>query len=128
VKQLGINQPKISALSNYRLEGFSVERLLHFLNAPDRDIEIVIHHNPQGRRSGRILVTAAESRLQRPKATSCSGHVQRLHPPEIGNPMCFAPGREAFDVAKIGAARVRVANVGSEKFSATQCCARIRGR
>jgi predicted XRE-type DNA-binding protein len=68
-QQLGINQPKISALSNYRLEGFSVERLLHFLNALDRDIEIVIRHKPQGRRSGRILVTAAESRPQRPKAS-----------------------------------------------------------
>jgi hypothetical protein len=34
----GINQPKISALSNYRFEGFSVERLMHLLNALDQDI------------------------------------------------------------------------------------------
>jgi predicted XRE-type DNA-binding protein len=27
---LRINQPNISALANYRLEGFSVERLMHF--------------------------------------------------------------------------------------------------
>jgi predicted XRE-type DNA-binding protein len=33
---LDSNQPKISALVNYRLEGFSVERLMHFLNALDR--------------------------------------------------------------------------------------------
>jgi predicted XRE-type DNA-binding protein len=39
---LDINQPKISALVNYRLEGFSVERLMQFLNALDRDVEIVI--------------------------------------------------------------------------------------
>jgi Helix-turn-helix domain len=32
-RRLGINQPKVSALANYRLEGFSVERLMHFLNA-----------------------------------------------------------------------------------------------
>ncbi len=30
---LDINQPKISALVNYRLDGFSVERLMRFLNA-----------------------------------------------------------------------------------------------
>ncbi len=39
---LEVNQPKISALTNYRLDGFSVERLLRFLNALDRDVEIII--------------------------------------------------------------------------------------
>ncbi len=29
-KALGVNQPKISALLHYKLEGFSVERLMHF--------------------------------------------------------------------------------------------------
>jgi predicted XRE-type DNA-binding protein len=56
---LGINQPKISALKNYRLEGFSAERLMHFLNALDRDVEIVIRRKPRSRKAGRILVTAA---------------------------------------------------------------------
>ena len=55
---LEINQPKISALANYRLEGFSVERLLHFLNALGRDVEIVIR-KPRSRRPARITVTAA---------------------------------------------------------------------
>jgi predicted XRE-type DNA-binding protein len=54
---LDINQPKISALANYRLEGFSVERLMHFLNALDRDVEIVIRQKPRSRRSARIMVT-----------------------------------------------------------------------
>src|SRR5260370_6340917 len=27
---LGVNQPKVSALLHYKLEGFSVERLMHF--------------------------------------------------------------------------------------------------
>jgi predicted XRE-type DNA-binding protein len=31
--RLGLNQPKISALRNYKLEGFSMERLLALLNA-----------------------------------------------------------------------------------------------
>ncbi len=56
---LGINQPKISALANYQLEGFSVERLLRFLSALGRDVEIVVHRKPKSRRPGRILVTAA---------------------------------------------------------------------
>src|SRR5580658_11185783 len=56
---LDINQPKISALVNYRLEGFSVERLMNFLNALDRDVDIIIRRAPRSRRGGRILVTAA---------------------------------------------------------------------
>jgi predicted XRE-type DNA-binding protein len=56
-KVIGINQPKISALVNYRLEGFSVERLMHFLNALDRDVEIVIRQKPRSRRAARIVVT-----------------------------------------------------------------------
>lgn len=56
---LDINQPKISALSNYRLEGFSVERLMHFLTALDQDVEIIIRSKPHSRRSARIAVRAA---------------------------------------------------------------------
>lgn len=40
---LGVSQPKISALRNGRLEGFSIERLFSFLRALDQDIEIVVH-------------------------------------------------------------------------------------
>ena len=57
--KLGVNQPKISALSNYRLGGFSVERMMYFLNALDRDVEIVIRNKPGLRRPARIFVTAA---------------------------------------------------------------------
>jgi hypothetical protein len=56
---LRLNQPKISALANYRLEGFSVERLLRLLNALDRDIEIVIRRKRQTKRPGTIIVKAA---------------------------------------------------------------------
>jgi len=59
-RRLKINQPKISALSNYRLEGFSVERLMNFLTALDRDVDIVIRPSKQRTgRTGRIQVTAA---------------------------------------------------------------------
>jgi predicted XRE-type DNA-binding protein len=56
---LGINQPKISALSNFRLDGFSVERLMHFLTALDQDVEIVITRKVDAHRKARIVVTAA---------------------------------------------------------------------
>lgn len=39
---LGIDQPKVSALKNGRLGGFSIERLLSCLRALDRDIDIVV--------------------------------------------------------------------------------------
>ncbi len=57
--RLGINQPKVSALWNYKLEGFSVARLMHFLIALDRDIEILIRTRRRSRRAARIVVKAA---------------------------------------------------------------------
>ena len=41
-KVLGVNQPKISALLHYKLEGFSVERLMHFVTALKHDVVIEI--------------------------------------------------------------------------------------
>jgi predicted XRE-type DNA-binding protein len=58
-RRLKVNQPKVSALSNYQLDGFSVERLMNFLIALDRDVDIVIRRKPRSRRIGRIAVTAA---------------------------------------------------------------------
>jgi predicted XRE-type DNA-binding protein len=57
--KLGVNQPKASALANYKLDGFSVERLMTFLTALDQDVEIVIKKKPRSRPSGRISVVAA---------------------------------------------------------------------
>jgi predicted XRE-type DNA-binding protein len=54
--KLSINQPKVSALKNYRLEGFSVERLMGFLTALGSDIEIRIR-SPK-RTPGQITVEA----------------------------------------------------------------------
>ncbi len=56
---LKINQPKISALSHFKLEGFSVERLMTYLTALDRDVSIVIKKKPRSRASARISVIAA---------------------------------------------------------------------
>jgi predicted XRE-type DNA-binding protein len=49
----------VSALANYKLDGFSVERLMTFLTALDQDVEIVIRKKPRSRAAGRISVVAA---------------------------------------------------------------------
>lgn len=58
-EKLGVNQPKISALAHYKLDGFSVERLMNFLTALDQDVEIVIRRKPRSRSAARISVVAA---------------------------------------------------------------------
>ncbi len=60
-KRLGVNQPKVSALARYKLDGFSAERLMGFLTALDQDVEIVIRQKPRSRAAARILVMAAWS-------------------------------------------------------------------
>jgi predicted XRE-type DNA-binding protein len=56
---LGIDQPKVSALLRGKLSGFSTDRLLRFLMALDRDVEIVIKRKPRSRKHGelRVVVT-----------------------------------------------------------------------
>src|SRR5690606_2513800 len=39
---LGIPQPRVSALSRYRLNDFSVEKLMELLTLLDQDVEIMI--------------------------------------------------------------------------------------
>jgi predicted XRE-type DNA-binding protein len=54
---LGIDQPKISALLRGRLTGFSTDRLIRFLNALGRDVEIVIKPRPHAHSVGRLAVS-----------------------------------------------------------------------
>jgi predicted XRE-type DNA-binding protein len=58
-KRLGINQPKVSVLKNYKLSGFSAERLMGFLTALNCDIDIVIKKRPRSTKPGKIRVSAA---------------------------------------------------------------------
>lgn len=53
---LGIDQPKVSALTRGRLSGFSTARLLRFLNALGNDIEIVVKPKPENRSEAKITV------------------------------------------------------------------------
>lgn len=57
--KLGVTQPKVSALANYKLGGFSVERLMTFLTALDQDVKIVIKRKPRSRPAARITVIAS---------------------------------------------------------------------
>jgi len=57
---LHIPQPKVSALKNYRLDQFSVERLLAFLTALDQDVEIMIRPRQAPAGAGQISVLAVQ--------------------------------------------------------------------
>jgi len=50
-KILKIDQPKVSALSCGRLDDFSIERLIGFLNKLDHDVEIVVKKKPTRRKA-----------------------------------------------------------------------------
>ena len=54
---MGIDQPKVSHLLHGRLNGFSTDRLLTWLTALGRDVEIIVR-TPARRRPGRIRVHA----------------------------------------------------------------------
>jgi predicted XRE-type DNA-binding protein len=54
---LSLPQPKVSLLSRYKLEGFSVERLMTLLTLLDQDVEISIKRASQAH--GKIIVIAA---------------------------------------------------------------------
>ena len=55
---LGVPQPKVSALTNYRLDQFAVERLMQFLTALNQDVEIMIRPRANKRGTGHISVLA----------------------------------------------------------------------
>lgn len=57
---LNIPQPKVSALKNYRLDQFSVERLMEFLTALDQDVEIMIRPRSNAKEAGQISVLAVQ--------------------------------------------------------------------
>jgi predicted XRE-type DNA-binding protein len=56
---LGIDQPKVSALTRGRLTLFSIDRLLRFLVALGNDVDIVVKENSDGGTRGRLRLTAA---------------------------------------------------------------------
>jgi len=58
-KLLGIDQPRVSQLTRGLLRGFSIERLLRFLNMLDRDVIITLRQPAKGHQAGlRVMATA----------------------------------------------------------------------
>lgn len=53
---LATTQPNVSNLMNGRLAGLSLERLVRYLNALDRDVEIVVKRKPRSRKRSRLSV------------------------------------------------------------------------
>lgn len=60
-KIMGISQPKVSALKRRKLDGFSVERLIHFLNALGQDVDIIVKPKAGNRKQGAINVYQSTS-------------------------------------------------------------------
>lgn len=56
---IGIDQPKVSHILRGRLGGFSLERLMGFLTALGRDVEVVVRPAPKSRKRGRFHIAAA---------------------------------------------------------------------
>jgi predicted XRE-type DNA-binding protein len=54
--QMGLDQPKVSAILNGRLANFSSERLMRLLAALGQDIEIRVKAKPRNRTQGHIRV------------------------------------------------------------------------
>lgn len=71
-KVLGVTQPKVPAIKAFKLEGYSVERLMTFLTLLGRDVEIRITARHRSTRPGRIHVAgvtdAARTRPLLPRA------------------------------------------------------------
>ena len=76
-KVLGVTQPKVSALRNYKLAGFSVERLMNLLTALDQDVEIVIRPVSEPRVWGEGLLKAAGALADDPEFDAIMAEVQR---------------------------------------------------
>ena len=53
---LGVDQPKVSALKQGKLSGFSIERLIRFLLLLGRDVEITVKGKPRSRSAARLRV------------------------------------------------------------------------
>ena len=60
-KRMGISQPEVSRLFKGNFREYSIERLMGFLTAFDRDVEIVARPHPRKKagKTGRITFTIA---------------------------------------------------------------------
>ena len=57
-KRLGIAQPNVSALTNYRLDNFSSEKLMEFFNSLGYDVDVLIRPAMPKRRGAMQVLMA----------------------------------------------------------------------
>lgn len=58
-KRLGISQPEVSRMFKGHFREYSIDRLMEFLTAFDRDVEIVVKPHKKTGKSGRIRFVPA---------------------------------------------------------------------
>lgn len=58
-KRMGITQPEVSRMFKGNFREYSIERLMEFLTAFDRDVEIVVKPRRKSGKPGRITFNAA---------------------------------------------------------------------
>lgn len=69
----GISQPKLSQLLSGHFRGYSVERLIHFLNEIGQDVDIVVKSKPRNRKARVTVYHSTEgSRSSIPIAAKAS--------------------------------------------------------
>ncbi len=71
---LGTGQPKVSELLAGKLDGFSIERLIRYLNTLGRDVQIVVTPKPRSRDHATLRVTG-KSRSHRSGDVARAGTV-----------------------------------------------------
>jgi hypothetical protein len=74
-----VTQPKVSALRNYKLAGFWVERLMNLLTGLDQDVEIVIRRKPARGRLVGLASSPPESASDASETQGPSTTAQILH-------------------------------------------------
>jgi len=78
---LGVDQPKISALNNGRLSGFSLERLFKFLNILDQKITIRVTPRLRSKKIADITVSVPKTRKvplkKQPAQNTSTMHAQK---------------------------------------------------
>lgn len=62
-KILGIDQPKVSLLMRGRTSGFSLERLIAFLNRMGREVQINIYPTEDGKQAGHTSILTHDEAL-----------------------------------------------------------------
>lgn len=80
---VGIDQPKVSALMNGKLSGFSIPQLFRFLNALGQDVEIIVREKPLAHDKASTSVRTMRRRSLPParlRTISVRGNVAKQRP------------------------------------------------